>query len=443
MSRSNGEVVSVKIIPNETGNLAGKLADAEVIFESEADPLSGLKLIDFAIWERRNGGRNVTLHTRQYSVNGERRSFALLRPATGELSAQEPIRSAIIEVTATYLLSEEGRKALLLAGGNGRAVQEITIHVPANRLHLVTADTNGRAHLKLRPRFQLNAEQRVVKIDSLPTYDVPPTVDELFRDAGRNHQLEHAFLAERSAERRVQRDAEQQRRDEIASAFLADPTQRAMRRPSPTPQRCFLDTPEGRVLFDVRQHHGSARSVPPEAYRRWRTDLRAREEWRQKETAAQLASHAHKKQVIADWVTQYGTPPQRARQAAGVLPMEEVIEAMTDQAFEAGNGFERYAFDGAARLQQRLRELPQYANVVITPNNITIFNTDAVKATDAQWTLVQELQRVFSDATLTLRQHRISWKGDVGAPTLTMYGVIVMRKVGPFDLRWEYAAPDA
>src|ERR671923_1367421 len=132
-----------------------------------------------------------------------------------------------LAVTATYLLSEEGRKASLLAGGNGRALQEVTIQVPTNRLHLVTVDANGRAHLKLRPRFELNAEQRVVKIDALPAYDVPPTVDDLFREAGRNHQLEHAFHAERSAERRVQRDAEQQRRDDIASAFLADPTRRA------------------------------------------------------------------------------------------------------------------------------------------------------------------------------------------------------------------------
>jgi hypothetical protein len=39
----------------------------------------------------------VTFPARQYSVNGERRTFALLRPANGELSAQDPIRSAILE----------------------------------------------------------------------------------------------------------------------------------------------------------------------------------------------------------------------------------------------------------------------------------------------------------------------------------------------------------
>src|SRR4026209_1254086 len=69
----------VKIVPNEKGNPPGKLADAELHFDD--GPLEGLKLIGFAVWERRTGGgRNVTFPARQYSVNGERRSFALLRP---------------------------------------------------------------------------------------------------------------------------------------------------------------------------------------------------------------------------------------------------------------------------------------------------------------------------------------------------------------------------
>ena len=80
MSNQNAEVVSVRIIPNEKGNPPGKLADAEVIFEAEAGPLSGLKLIGFAIWERRDGkGRNVTFPARLFTVGGDRRSFSLLR----------------------------------------------------------------------------------------------------------------------------------------------------------------------------------------------------------------------------------------------------------------------------------------------------------------------------------------------------------------------------
>ena len=87
----------IRITPNDKGNPPGKLADAEVHFED--GPLAGMKLMGFAIWERRGtaGGRNVTLPARQYSVNGERRSFALLRPANGETSAQEAIRDLILD----------------------------------------------------------------------------------------------------------------------------------------------------------------------------------------------------------------------------------------------------------------------------------------------------------------------------------------------------------
>ena len=97
MSKQQGDVVSVKIIPNEKGNPPGKLADAEVIFEADAGPLSGLKLIGFSVWERRDGGKNVTFPARQYSVNGARRSFALLRSSTEDRSTQDAIRDCILD----------------------------------------------------------------------------------------------------------------------------------------------------------------------------------------------------------------------------------------------------------------------------------------------------------------------------------------------------------
>lgn len=78
--------------------LPGKLADAELHFTD--GPLAGLKLIGFAVWERRvGGGRNVTFPCRQYSVNGERRSFALLR-AIADTSAQDRVRDLILAAYA-------------------------------------------------------------------------------------------------------------------------------------------------------------------------------------------------------------------------------------------------------------------------------------------------------------------------------------------------------
>ena len=88
----------VTITPNDKQNPPGKLADAELHFTDGL--LAGLKLVGFAVWERRTGGgRNVTFPARQYSVNGERRSFALLRPIA-DATAQERIRELILEAYA-------------------------------------------------------------------------------------------------------------------------------------------------------------------------------------------------------------------------------------------------------------------------------------------------------------------------------------------------------
>ena len=92
--------MTVKIQPNDKGNPVGKLADAELHFT--AGPLEGLKMIGFGIWETRGGARrNVTFPARQYAVNGERRSFALLRPIV-DTAAQERIRDLVLQAYTAY-----------------------------------------------------------------------------------------------------------------------------------------------------------------------------------------------------------------------------------------------------------------------------------------------------------------------------------------------------
>jgi hypothetical protein len=92
--------MTIKITPNDKGNPPGKLAEAELHFAD--GPLEGLKLIGFSIWERRGGsGRNVTFPARQYAVNGERRSYALLRPIV-DTTAQSKLRELILEAFQEY-----------------------------------------------------------------------------------------------------------------------------------------------------------------------------------------------------------------------------------------------------------------------------------------------------------------------------------------------------
>ena len=90
----------VKITLNDKSNPPGKLADAELHFTDGA--LEGLKLIGFSVWERKSGnGRNVTFPARQYQVNGERRSFALLRPVT-DATSQDKVRELILQAYAEH-----------------------------------------------------------------------------------------------------------------------------------------------------------------------------------------------------------------------------------------------------------------------------------------------------------------------------------------------------
>lgn len=90
----------VKIVPNLKDEPRGKLADAELHFTEGL--LSGLKLIGFGVWERRSGGgRTVTFPARQYTVNGDRRSFVLLR-AIDDAAAQERMRDLVLQAYAEF-----------------------------------------------------------------------------------------------------------------------------------------------------------------------------------------------------------------------------------------------------------------------------------------------------------------------------------------------------
>ena len=140
-------MMTVKIVPNEKGNPPSKLADAELHFGPQQcfcpacngdgelqvaesgplahaigicatcdgkgflqqdSPLDGLRLLGFSIWKRRGrNSPNVTFPARQYSVNGERWSFALLRPIVVDATAQDRLRDLILEAYEAVTRGEQ------------------------------------------------------------------------------------------------------------------------------------------------------------------------------------------------------------------------------------------------------------------------------------------------------------------------------------------------
>jgi hypothetical protein len=104
--REEGDM-TIRIVPNEKGIPQSKLAEAEIVFEDGV--LNGLKLVGFTIWEGREG-RHVTFPARPFAVNGERRSYALLRPVS-EPAAQDPLRQLILQAFVDF----ERQAAALIA----------------------------------------------------------------------------------------------------------------------------------------------------------------------------------------------------------------------------------------------------------------------------------------------------------------------------------------
>ncbi|MCL4848857.1 MAG: hypothetical protein KJ066_20085 [Acidobacteria bacterium] len=353
-----------------------------------------------------------------------------------------PSSARALVVTATYALSEAGRKASLLAGGDGHTVQQLDLHVPANRLHLVHVNGRGRAQLKLRPRFDFTSEQRLVRIDALPVYDSPPAADDLLRDAARNHQLEQAYHAERTATRAKRAEAERARRTELATAFLSDETQRAVVHPAPSPTRCYLATRFGRMRFDVDTDEGPARDVPREALRRFRADVNEAKARRARERAEHLRIHDERRSATAAWVAAHGTADQQARLEAGLLPMAEVVEAMADEAFRPLADRPRYRRDGQALMQAHVQQWIGQP-VDVAPADFTVIGHPARSATSRQWAILQAFKAVVPDAVVHLHCREFTWTRDRAVPRLTRLTVVVTKKVGAMTLRREYLLPDA
>ena len=364
--------------------------------------------------------------------------------AVGIPSPSIPVESArTLSVTADYRLSEAGRKASLLNGGNGHAEQRVRVAVPLTRLHLVHVDNNGVARLKLRPQFRMSPDQRVIKIKLAPVYDHPPTIDDLFQDAARNHELERTYHAQRTTAQTARRETLEGRRNEVALEFLGDPSRRAVVYPPPSKRRCQVMTDRGPIDFDAKRDMGVARQIPLEAFRRFENDVRIRHGQGADQRTRNLAKHAERQQMMREWIAVHGTHDQRQRLAAGVLPFKEFVDAITDVTFRPLSYLTLYPSDGAARVQELIRQHPGHADAIVTPNDLSVVTRLLPTASATQWSLVNEIRDLLPGAQVQLRERSIAWKQDPHAPNVRLVSALVTIRVGLVLLRREFHVPDS
>ena len=88
-------------------------------------------------------------------------------------------------------------------------------------------------------------------------------------------------------------------------------------------------------------------------------------------------------------------------------------------------------------LEVELAALEGWAALDRIPSDVVVRSSHAVKATAEQWAVVQELTNLVPDANIVLRQHVLSSKQHP-SPSLTVFGVLVTKRHGPFVLRREY-----
>lgn len=348
-----------------------------------------------------------------------------------------------LPATATFILSEEGRKASLLSGGDGRALQTVTLEVPASRLHLVSVDRQGVARLRLRPRFEVDANQRVTRLDSSPAFDSPPSVEELLHLAARNHELEQAYHSARTTAAFTRQDAQRELRERVAQAFIADPSQRAMSHPPPTQRRCCIEAEGRRIVFDITEEPVLAKTVALEATRRFRADQRSKREENLQERAKQLALHEEKKGFVAEWIAAHGTAEQQTRQAAGVLPLVEAVAAIADHVFAAAGDRPVYRRDGAGRLQEVLRRVPGHADATVDAGDVLAETFIAKTATADEWFALEQFRRLWPDAKVVLMSQRLRWRAAPSAAQSREVFFAVSLKVGPLVVRREFVVDTA
>jgi hypothetical protein len=85
------------VFVERTGGPQRLVCDAEIVFEAEAGPLAGMRLVGFSLWRSAEGEVFVTVPARPYDAGGERRFFDLLRPLEGQAANAKRAKAWILE----------------------------------------------------------------------------------------------------------------------------------------------------------------------------------------------------------------------------------------------------------------------------------------------------------------------------------------------------------
>ncbi len=73
------------------------VCEAEIVFEAEAGPLAGMKLVGFSLWRSPEGEVYVTFPSRAFGAGNERRFFDFLRSVEGTAADSKRVKAWILD----------------------------------------------------------------------------------------------------------------------------------------------------------------------------------------------------------------------------------------------------------------------------------------------------------------------------------------------------------
>jgi len=313
-----------------------------------------------------------------------------------------------------YLLSDAGRKRLLLRGGDGKR-EQIAYGTPTDSdIDLFTIDSDNRVSLdltksKFTPLVVSTAYHQefgeFVPYDEVETlvWDIVPTWDDLIEFAhgvaarAAKDEEEHDQMAlQQEAERRA-----------VAEAFLADPEARA----GQIQEKC--------VIVDGLSFWRSDFSpVFDEAVARHERDVEERRNVNRR--------------TLANFVENHGSDNQRQRLAAGLLPWQEANDSLEAHLYSPLKDFPEYQRFQDEEVCKCIET--NFLDRVCKP---TYKSADATELSATEWERFTAIKKCVPLATFQLREHSAACMAFV--PTVVRRGVIVKFAVDSLKFKREFA----
>jgi len=316
-----------------------------------------------------------------------------------------------------YLLSDEGRKRLLLRGGDGKR-EQIAYGTPTESdIDLFEIDSDNHVSLDLTrsncnphgfsTAYHLEFGEDGPDADDPSTllWDMVPTWDDLI---GFAHAVAARAAKDEEEHDQSMRESEAERQA-VAKAFLADPNARA------------YEVKEKYVTVDGFSFGWGEFASDPvfdEAVARHERDIEERRNVNRR--------------TLANFIENHGSDNQRQRLAAKLLPWQEAYDSLEAHLYLPLKDFpvyQRFTVEEVCRCRFPPDSFEQFCKP-------TFKSTDATELAAAEWETLAAIKKCVPLATFQLREHRAACLSEL-SPSVRR-GVIVKFDVDNLKFKREF-----